>query len=149
MQKAVLRISNLPNTFAEAPMKKFFNQFGRVLHTKIWRSQRTGNSCGFGFVQFEDLEVAKVVNQMMNGYLLFGKILKSEFVKDAQENLFKDQVIGENKQVFMQKINRPYSEEEFTAEMEKVKKIYAEKQEKLTKAGIEYQIPDVIAVDLE
>ena len=40
---------------------------------------QTGNCKGFGFVEFECDEVAKIAAQTMNNYLMFNKLLKCEF----------------------------------------------------------------------
>ena len=37
---------------------------------------QTGNSKGFGYVQFLEEEVAKIAAETMNNYLMFEKILK-------------------------------------------------------------------------
>ena len=37
---------------------------------------QTGNIKGYGFVEFEHDEVAKIVAETMNNYLMFNKLLK-------------------------------------------------------------------------
>ena len=39
---------------------------------------QTGKCKGFGFVEFECDEVAKIAAQTMNNYLMFNKLLKCE-----------------------------------------------------------------------
>ena len=41
---------------------------------------QTGRSRGYAFIEFECSEVAKVVAETMNNYLLFEKLLKCERV---------------------------------------------------------------------
>ena len=52
-------IGHLPVGFDERSLKRFFSQFGKVVRSKLSRSKRTGGSRGFGFVEFEEREVAK------------------------------------------------------------------------------------------
>ena len=41
-------------------MRQFFEQFGVVTNLRLGRSKKTGKSCGFAFVEFKYMEVAKV-----------------------------------------------------------------------------------------
>lgn len=70
-----LYIGHLPDGFYEPQMKKFFSQFGRVTRLRCSRSIKNAKSKGYGFIEFADVEVAKIVAQTMHKYLLFGKNL--------------------------------------------------------------------------
>jgi nucleolar protein 15 len=61
-------------------MKKFFEQFGDVTRVRLSRSKRTGNSKGYAYIEFEEPEVAKIVAETMNNYLMYGRKLVSEYV---------------------------------------------------------------------
>ncbi|KAJ8036069.1 MKI67 FHA domain-interacting nucleolar phosphoprotein-like [Holothuria leucospilota] len=76
----VVFLKNFPHAFAEAPMKKFFSQFGRIKRLRISRNKKTGYSKGFAYIEFEFAEVAKIVAETMNNYLMFRQIMKCEFV---------------------------------------------------------------------
>lgn len=54
-------------------MKGFFSQFGVVLKVRVSRNKKTGKSRGYGFVEFREARVAKIVQETMNGYLLSGR----------------------------------------------------------------------------
>lgn len=41
---------------------------------------QTGRSKGFAFIEFECSEVAKIVADTMNNYLMFNKLLKCEWL---------------------------------------------------------------------
>ena len=56
-------------------MRSFFSQFGEVLKVKLFKSPRTGKSKGYAFVEFESKDIAEVVADVMNGYLMFDKQL--------------------------------------------------------------------------
>lgn len=72
-------------------MKKYFNQFGRVLNLRLSRNKKTGASKHYAFVEFASAEVADIVARTMNNYLMFGHILKCSLIPKEQvhENLFK------------------------------------------------------------
>ena len=73
-------ISHVPHVFYEKQMREFFSQFGTVTNLRLGRSRRTGRSRGFAFVEFKYEEVAVIVADTMNNYLMFDKIVKCEVV---------------------------------------------------------------------
>jgi len=74
--RGVVYVSHVPHGFYEKQMREFFTQFGSVTNLRLGRSKKTGKSCGYAFVEFKYMEVAKVVSETMNNYLMFDKILK-------------------------------------------------------------------------
>ncbi|CAH1155235.1 unnamed protein product [Phaedon cochleariae] len=79
-KRGLLYISHLPHGFYETELKAYFQQFGRVTNVKVCRSNRTGNSKGFGYVEFSHPEVAKIAAETMNNYLMFKKRVTAEYV---------------------------------------------------------------------
>jgi len=75
-EHGVIRVKGIPHGFYEEQMRKFFSQFGKVTNLKLNRSKKTGGSRGFAFVQFRYKEVAVIVAEAMNNYLMFDCILK-------------------------------------------------------------------------
>ena len=131
-------------------MIKFFRQFGNVVQARLQRSKRTGNSCGFGFVQFEEPEIAMAVNELMNGYLLYNKIIKSEVLEKVPENFWKRFYVGQTEQQKCQEDrNKPFTEEEFNEARERIKNNMEAIQKKLDGRGIKYRVPEVQVVDIE
>ncbi len=55
---------------------------------KVARSKRTARSKGYAFIQFRYPEVANIVSDTMNGYLLLGKVLVSHTLPANQRNPF-------------------------------------------------------------
>ncbi|KZV63233.1 RNA-binding domain-containing protein [Peniophora sp. CONT] len=47
-----IHINGLPRNFDNARLQREFEQFGEVLSAEVIRDRKSGQSCGFGFVQF-------------------------------------------------------------------------------------------------
>lgn len=73
-------IGHLPHGFYEEEIKSYFSQFGRVIRVRLALSKKTGNRKGYGFVQFENKEVAEIAAETMNNYLMFNKLLKCHVI---------------------------------------------------------------------
>ncbi|XP_060098537.1 MKI67 FHA domain-interacting nucleolar phosphoprotein [Heteronotia binoei] len=86
----VIYLGHIPRGLYEPQLKAYFDQFGTVTRLRLSRSKKTGNSKGYGFVEFECDEVAKIVADTMNNYLFCERLLKCEFVppEKVHENLF-------------------------------------------------------------
>lgn len=46
--------------------KRYFSQFGEVTRFRISRSRKSGASKGYGFIEFRQESVARIVAQTMN-----------------------------------------------------------------------------------
>jgi len=71
----VIYVGHLPKYFEEKELKGFLSQFGEVLNVQVSRCRKSGKSRGFGFVEFDDHQVAPVAADFMSGYLLMDKRL--------------------------------------------------------------------------
>jgi nucleolar protein 15 len=69
--KGVVYLAHLPYGFFETQLRGFFAQFGEVSRIRLSRSKRSGRSKGYAWVEFEEPEVAKIVAETMNNYLMF------------------------------------------------------------------------------
>lgn len=85
-------IGHLPHGFYENEIKSYFKQFGRVVRVRLARSNKTGRYKGYGFVEFENIDVAQIAAEAMNNYLMFNRILKCHLIpKEKLHKLtFKD-----------------------------------------------------------
>lgn len=72
-KRGLIYVAHLPHGFYEEEIKEYFKQFGKVTNVKVGRSRITGNSKGFGYVEFKHPEVAKIAAETMNNYLMFKK----------------------------------------------------------------------------
>lgn len=80
-------IKNLPKGFFEEQLEKYFGQYGEVTRLRLARSERTGGSKGFAYVEFKYPDVAKVATETMNDYLMFRQRLKTVYIPpDAQDH---------------------------------------------------------------
>ncbi|EDV94717.1 MKI67 FHA domain-interacting nucleolar phosphoprotein [Drosophila grimshawi] len=93
-ERGVVLIKSLPHGFFEQQLRNYFKQFGHVTRIRLARSQRTGGSKGFAFVEFEYPEVAKVAADTMDNYLMFQKVVKATYIPPEQQkfNYFKSTV---------------------------------------------------------
>ncbi|KAG6544266.1 hypothetical protein Mapa_014269 [Marchantia paleacea] len=76
----VVYVGRIPHGFYEKQMKSFFEQFGNIRKLRISRNKKTGKSKHFGFIQFEVPEVAAIVAESMNNYLLMESMLQVKLV---------------------------------------------------------------------
>ncbi len=69
-------VGHLPHGFYEEQLRKYCSQFGGVTSVKVARNTKSGRCKGYAFAEFECDEVARVVADTMNNYLMFDKLLK-------------------------------------------------------------------------
>ncbi|XP_013405523.1 MKI67 FHA domain-interacting nucleolar phosphoprotein-like [Lingula anatina] len=91
-QPGVVYVGHIPRGFFEHQMKSYFSQFGKVKRIKLSRSKKTGRPKGYAFIEFESEEVAKIVADSMNNYLMFHRLLKCKFC--PSEDVHPDTFIG-------------------------------------------------------
>ncbi|KAM9284663.1 MKI67 FHA domain-interacting nucleolar phosphoprotein [Cariama cristata] len=88
----VVYVGHLPRGLCEPQIYEYFEQFGTVTRLRLSRSKKTGASKGYGFIEFESDDVAKIVADTMNNYLFSERLLKCQFLSPERvhENLFKN-----------------------------------------------------------
>jgi len=134
-------------------MRSYFSQFGTVTRLRLSRNKKTGRSKHYAFIEFSDGEVAQIVADTMNNYLLFGHILKCKIVPrdniEYVEQLFK----GANKRFKARptaKIAKALMEKK-RPEQDWVKKVDTENRRRkkinsrLQAKGIEYEFEAPLA----
>ncbi|XP_066907180.1 MKI67 FHA domain-interacting nucleolar phosphoprotein-like [Halyomorpha halys] len=78
-EKGVCYFSHIPHGFYGKELKKYCSQFGEV--TGVYHPvSKNGNSRGYAFVEFKHKEVAEVVAETMNNYLMFNRLVKCQYV---------------------------------------------------------------------
>jgi len=90
--RGVIYLGRIPKGFAEPEMKAYFTQFGTITRMKLARSKKNAHSKGYAFIEFEDVEVAKIVAETMDNYMLFEQNLKCFVMPtdDLHANVFKN-----------------------------------------------------------
>ncbi|XP_009355328.2 uncharacterized RNA-binding protein C1827.05c [Pyrus x bretschneideri] len=146
----VLYIGRIPHGFYEKEMEGFFGQFGLIKRLRIARNKKTGKSKHFGFIEFEDPQVAKVVADTMHNYLLFEHVLQVHLIppQKVHPKLWK----GFNyrvRPVNWVQIERKRQDKERTVEehkklMGKIVKRDLKRQKKIEAAGIDYKCPEIV-----
>ncbi|XP_062610408.1 MKI67 FHA domain-interacting nucleolar phosphoprotein-like [Saccostrea cucullata] len=76
----VVYLGHLPHGFYEGQLKKYMSQFGKVKAVKVSRSNKTGKSKGYAFVEFQSDDVARIVADTMNNYLVFERLIKCQYI---------------------------------------------------------------------
>lgn len=140
----VVYVGRIPHGFYEQQMRSYFNQFGDITRLRLSRNKKTGRSKHYAFIEFSSREVAKIVAEAMNNYLLFGHILKVHLLEPSQvhENLF----VGANKAfkpvpwTRIARVNNDKQKPKAALEelQSKHEKRLKEKNDKLAKLGINY-----------
>ncbi|XP_071826267.1 uncharacterized protein [Apostichopus japonicus] len=88
----VVYLSQIPHSFCEEAMFKYFSQFGRIKRIRLSRCRKSAKSRGFAYVEFEYAEVAKIVAETMNNYLMYRKLIRCKVV--PKEELHPDTFKG-------------------------------------------------------
>jgi nucleolar protein 15 len=125
-------------------MRGFFSQFGTVVRLRLSRSKKTGRSKHYAFIEFESKEVAKIVANTMNKYILCGQTLSSELL--PAEKVHERMFVGANKKfkvmpwrlIARQRHNEPKTGKQQQKIVSRLLKKEAKKREKLKAAGIDY-----------
>ncbi|VAI41248.1 unnamed protein product [Triticum turgidum subsp. durum] len=143
----VLYIGHIPHGFYEDQMQGFFQQFGAVKRVRVARNRKTGKSKHYGFIEFENPEVAKIVADEMNNYLLFEHTLQIAPVppEKVHAKLWKgvrkgfipiDRVAIERK-----RLSKDKTVEEHKKMLEGIVKRDEKRRKRIKAAGIDYECP--------
>ena len=126
-------------------MQDYFSQFGTVSRLRLSRNRRTGRSKHYGWVEFTSKEVAGIVAETMDGYLIHPHRIVCKVVEVDDEKIWE----GANKifkKIPWTKINRERIEGKKTKEkwedlLGKDKMRSKRRAEKIKAAGIDYEFP--------
>lgn len=148
----VIYVGHVPHGFYEAQMKEYFGQFGEVTRVKVSRNKKTGKSKHYAFVEFKHPEVAEIVAESMNNYLLANQVLKIELL--APEKVHPKTFEGTGtkfKTVPWQRRaaathNRERTEAETRKRNAELVKAEEKRRAKIAAAGIDYDFPGYKAI---
>ncbi|KAI8879437.1 RNA-binding domain-containing protein [Backusella circina FSU 941] len=150
-ERGVIYLGHIPHGFYEKEMRGYFTQFGNITRLRLSRSKKTGNSKHYAYIEFESADVARIVAETMNNYLLFEKMLKCVVIPPEQihPKLFS----GANKKYKhfnwsahnRKMINKPKTAKELKAQQTQITKNHGKKQKALKKAGFDYELPKLVS----
>lgn len=145
--RGVMYVGRVPHGFFEHEMRAYFSQFGPVTKLRVSRNKKTGASKGYAFVEFEDAATCDIAAKTMDGYLLFGHILRCKVIPQDQvpEGLWK----GANRRfkkvpwskLAARRLERPASEATWESRITKEERRRAERAEKLKEMGYTFEGP--------
>jgi RNA recognition motif-containing protein len=76
-------VGNLPWSATETELKELFSSVGPVQSVAVITDRETGRSRGFGFVEMDDSDAEKAINDL-NGRDLGGRALRVNEAQDRQ-----------------------------------------------------------------
>lgn len=85
-ERGVVYVGHIPHGFFEDQLRQYFNQFGRVTRARVARSENTGRSRGYGYIEFAVPGVAEVAAETMNNYLMCGRLLKATYIPPENQH---------------------------------------------------------------
>ncbi|RKP23526.1 hypothetical protein SYNPS1DRAFT_18451, partial [Syncephalis pseudoplumigaleata] len=147
----VVYVGRIPHGFYEDEMRGYFGQFGTVSRLRLSRNKKTGRSKHYAFVEFADADVADVVADTMNNYLLFGHLLKCQVVPahkvharlfDGANRKFKPLPLHK---MAREEHNRTRTPEEVERHTKRLLRKEQQKRKRLQDAGIDYAFPGFVS----
>ena len=132
-------------------MRAYFTQFGTITHLRLARSKKTGASKHYAFVQFADADVARIVAQTMDKYLMFGHILRCARVPPGQvhpdlwrgaDRRFKPMP---RNRIEGRELKRERTREEWAKRIRRVEKRRESRRKGLEALGYEFEPPRLVA----
>ncbi|CAG5866002.1 unnamed protein product, partial [Menidia menidia] len=145
----VLYVGHLPLGLFEPQLKAYFEQFGKVLRLRLSRSKKTGGSKGYAFVEFECDEVARIVAETMNNYLMGERLIQCHTVppEKVHEKLFVGSQRTFKKPAYpaVGRYNKRRSAEQVAKMTQKLLRKESKLRKRLAAHGIEYDFPGFAA----
>ncbi|XP_020573941.1 MKI67 FHA domain-interacting nucleolar phosphoprotein [Phalaenopsis equestris] len=148
----VLYIGHIPHGFYEEQMEGFFKQFGKVKRLRIARNRKTGRSKHYGFLEFDNPAVAKVVANEIHNYLLFEHNLQIHLIppEKIHPNLWKGvgKVHNPHKWTDIERWrhNKDRTAKQHQNLVQGILKRDAKRRKRIKDAGIEYECPDFVGL---
>ncbi|KAJ3555865.1 hypothetical protein NM688_g2344 [Phlebia brevispora] len=147
--RGVIYLGRIPHGFYEDQMKAYFAQFGNVTRLRLSRSKKTGRSKHYAFIEFDSSEVAQIVAETMDNYLLTGHILTCKVI--PKDEVHPELWVGANRKwrvvpndrISRLQHNKARTEEEQEKAEKRLLRRQEEKKRKLAETGIEYDIETV------
>ncbi|CAN6449695.1 unnamed protein product [Victoria cruziana] len=150
LNSRVVYVGRIPHGFYEEQMQGFFKQFGIIKRLRVARNRKTGKSKHYGFIEFELPQVAKIVADCMNNYLLFEHMLQVHTVppEKVHPNMLKQAKRkydpSRRRRLERMRHNKDRTVEEQKKRVAAIMKRDLKRRKKIKCAGIDYECPDMI-----
>jgi len=151
-EAGIIYVGHLHNEFTERELRGYFGQFGHISRMRLSRSRKTGNSRGFGFIEFDDLKDAKIAAKTMDKYLMHQRLLKVGVMPadkchaDLWKGINRPWRFGAGYRSQRRTYNKARTAEKMTIIMGKRGKKDERLQAKLKDMGIKYTVPKAKAM---
>ncbi|KAL0491965.1 nuclear cap-binding protein subunit 2 [Acrasis kona] len=91
-KSTTLFVGNLPFNIRDKELEDIFSKHGKVAAVKVGYNPRTGSSCGYGFVEYEERADAEQAFKNFDQYELYGRKLRLDWDlgKDKKRQLGED-----------------------------------------------------------
>ncbi|XP_030194778.1 MKI67 FHA domain-interacting nucleolar phosphoprotein [Gadus morhua] len=145
LSPGVVYVAHLPRSLGEKELKIYFQQFGKILRLRLSRSKKTGGSKGYAFIEYECDEVAKIVAETMNNYLMRERLIKCQLIApekvhmslfSGSERKFKDPIFPAVK-----RYNMVHTEDGIAKMTGKLLRKESKLRKRLSAKGIDYEFP--------
>uniref|UniRef100_A0A8C4FHF2 Nucleolar protein interacting with the FHA domain of MKI67 n=1 Tax=Catagonus wagneri TaxID=51154 RepID=A0A8C4FHF2_9CETA len=144
----VIYVGHLPPSLYETQIRAYFSQFGTVTRLRLSRSKKTGNSKGYGFVEFESEDVAKIAAETMHNYLFGERLLKCHIIppEKVHEELFREWHMPFKRPSYpaVKRYNQNRTLRQKLRMEERFKKKEKSLRKRLAKKGIDYDFPSLV-----
>ncbi|XP_010878052.2 MKI67 FHA domain-interacting nucleolar phosphoprotein [Esox lucius] len=141
----VIYVGHLPIGLFEPHLKSYFEQFGKVVRLRLARSKKTGRSKGYAYVEFDCDDVAKIVAETMNNYLMGERLIKCNVVppEKVHEKLFagSQREFKKPKHPAVSRYNKKRTPEEVKTMTGRLLRKESKLRKRLAEKGIDYDFP--------
>jgi len=145
VKPGVIFLSHIPHGFYEKQMKEYFTQFGDVTRLRLSRNKKTGKSKHYAFIEFKNAQVAQIVAETMNNYLLYSHVLKCSVI--PEDKLDPNTFVGANKkfkvipwaEIERKKKQELKSGKKYQKNVKSLLKKDEKKRKRLQELGIDYE----------
>ena len=86
--RRVLFVANFDESVSDQDLYELFSRYGKVARARVWFDFETGESRGFGFVDMEDEDAAKLAIECLNGLWWRWRRLKVSFARPKADARF-------------------------------------------------------------
>ncbi|KAM9804816.1 MKI67 FHA domain-interacting nucleolar phosphoprotein [Neosynchiropus ocellatus] len=145
----VIYVGHLPLGLFEPQLQSYFEQFGKVEKLRLSRSRKTGGSKGYAFIQYECGDVAEIVAETMNNYLIGERLIQCHVV--PKEKVHEKMFVGSRRrfkkpsQPAVTRYNRVRSADQVTKMTDRLLHKEQKLRKRLAARGIEYDFPGFAA----